>query len=200
MSENESKYPYVTALRDPKGFLRGWKLVFLLGGLAALGAIAFGLELALRREEPPGIIPPERSEVAGRTVEVLFPGETAGWVRESREILAAERREVMIRRLVEELVKGPTSKASSVFPPSTRVQDVFWDPNGELTVIFSESLRSEHPGGSRAETATIESLLGSVELNFPEVQRLRVLIEGEVVASLAGHVDLSRPLDTFIPR
>ncbi|HET9888175.1 MAG TPA: GerMN domain-containing protein, partial [bacterium] len=192
--------PYVGALRDPKGFLRGWRIVALLGGLAALGAIAFGLELALRREEPPGVIPPERSDVAGRTVEIMFPGVTEGWVREEREILAADRREIMIRRLVEELVKGPSSKASAVFPPSTQVRDVFWDSEGELTVIFSEDLRSGHPGGSRAETATIESLLGSVELNFPEVQRLRILIEGEVVASLAGHVDLSGPLDTFIPR
>ena len=58
--------PYVTPLRDPKGFLRGWRLVALLGGVAALGAIAFGLEVALRREEPPGIIPPERREVSGR--------------------------------------------------------------------------------------------------------------------------------------
>ena len=106
----------------------------------------------------------------------------------------------MIRRLVEELVKGPTTKASPAFPPTTQVQDVFWDSEGELTVIFSEHLRADHPGGSRAETATIESLLGSVELNFPEVQRLRILIEGEVVASIAGHVDLSGPLDTFIPR
>ena len=201
MSESDPQYPYVNALRDPKGFLRGWRLVALLGGLLALGAIAFGLELALRREEPPGVIPPERNEVSGRTIEVLFPGETAGWVRERREILAAETREMMIRRLVEELVKGPTSKGSSAaFPPSTIVQDVFWDGEGELTVIFSENLRSEHPGGSRAETATIESLLGSIELNFPEVQRLRILIDGEVVASLAGHVDLSSPLDTFIPR
>lgn len=200
MNESDSRYSYVKALRDPKGFLRGWRLVALLGGLAALGAIAFGLELALRREEPPGVIPPERNEVSGRTVEVLFPGETAGWVRERREILAAEEREIMIRRLVEELVKGPTTKASAVFPPSTIVQDVFWDADGELTVIFSENLRSEHPGGSLAETATVESLLGTIELNFPEVQRLRILIDGEVVASLAGHVDLSGPLDTFIPR
>ena len=92
---SDSRYPSVSALRDPKGFLRGWRLVALLGGVAALGAIAFGLELALRREEPPGIIPPERSEVSGRTVEVLFPGESAGWVRERREILAAEKRELL---------------------------------------------------------------------------------------------------------
>jgi hypothetical protein len=175
-------------------------VIALLLGLAVLGAIAFGLELALRREEIPGFVPPERSESGGRTVELFFPGVSSGWVRERREILASESREIMIRRLLEQLLQGPSSKASSVFPQATRLVDVFWDGEGELTVIFSEHLRTDHPGGSRAETATIESLLGSVKLNFPEVQRVRILIEGEIVASIAGHVDISGPLDAFIPR
>ncbi len=188
------------ALRDPRGFLRGWRAVGVLVVIALLAAIGFGLRLARQREELPGIGPDARPEAAGRSVELLFPGDSEDWVRERREILAGEARETEIRRLVEELLRGPRTKASPVFPPSTRLQDVFWDGAGELTLGFSEHLRSDHPGGSRAEPATVQALLGTVKLAFPEVRRIRILIEGEVVSTIAGHVDVSRPLEAIVPR
>lgn len=187
-------------LRDPRGFLRGWRAFAFLFALALLIAIGLGLRVALKREEIPGIVPPERTDLGGRSVEVLFPSEEGEWVSERREILASASREIEIRRLVDELLRGPRGKASPVFPEDTRLEDVFWDGDGELTLGFSEHLRSDHPGGSRAETATIHALLGTVKLAYPDVQRVRFLIEGEIVSTIAGHVDVSEPLEAFVPR
>jgi hypothetical protein len=185
---------------DARGFLRGWRPLLVLLGLVVLVAVGFGLQVALRREEIPGVIPPERADLGGRSVEVLYPESSGEWVRERREILASGVREEEIRRLLVELMRGPTGEGANVFPPQTRLEDVFWDGEGELTVSFSEHLRSDHPGGSRAETATIQCLLGTLKANFPEVQRVRILVEGETVSTIAGHVDISRPLDAFVPR
>ncbi len=121
-------------------------------------------------------------------------------MHERREILASKVREEEIRRLVADLIAGPRGEATGVFPAQTRLEDVFWDGEGELTLSFSEHLRSDHPGGSRAETATVQSLLGTIKTNFPDVLRVRILVEGETVSSIAGHVDISRALDAFVPR
>jgi hypothetical protein len=190
--------------KDRRGFLRGWRPLLILLAGAGLVAIGFGLQVALRREEIPGIIPAERAETGGRSVEVFFPEESGSWSRVRREILASPVREEEIRRLVQELLRGPREEeskdASPVFPSETRIENVFWDGEGELTLSFSEHLRSDHPGGSRAEAATVHAILGSVKASFPEVVRVKILIEGETVSSIAGHIDLSSPLDAFIPR
>lgn len=190
----------IRGLRNSRGFLGGWRPLFILLALGALAAIGFGLQVALRREEIPGVIPPERADLGGRSVDLLFPDDSGEWVRERREILASNVREEEIRRLVADLIAGPRGEATGVFPAQTRLEDVFWDGEGELTLSFSEHLRSDHPGGSRAEAATVQSLLGTIKTNFPDVLRVRILVEGETVSSIAGHVDISSALDAFVPR
>ena len=50
------------------------------------------------------------------------------------------------------------------------------------------------PGGSRSELFSVYSVVNSLVVNFPAVRRVQVLVEDRTVPSLAGHVDLSRPL------
>ena len=50
------------------------------------------------------------------------------------------------------------------------------------------------PGGSLSELLTVYSVVNSLVVNFPAVSRVQILVEDHMVTSLAGHVDLSRPL------
>ena len=59
---------------------------------------------------------------------------------------------------------------------------------------FSDDLPLDHPGGSAAEIETIRSIVATIGVNFAGVDRVRVLVEGDVAETLAGHMDLSRPL------
>jgi spore germination protein GerM len=126
-------------------------------------------------------------------VELFFPGSAGGMQRETREIVGSDFLETDVRRTVEELITGP-EEGSHPLPPSTRVLSVFYDREGEITVNFSEDLTVDHPGGSDAEIETIRCLVTTIGKNFPGVDRVRVLVEGDVVSTLAGHMDLSRPL------
>ena len=81
-----------------------------------------------------------------------------------------------------------------VLPRSTHLLNVFYDGEGEVTLNFSEHLRVDHPGGSAAEFATLHCLVATIGQNFPEVARVRLLIGGESVSTLAGHADISSPL------
>lgn len=156
-------------------------------------ALVVAMWAALRRE-PDSVIAPSSAEVAGtRTVELYFPGRTGGLQREAREILGSDFLEEDVRRTVEELIAGPETGASPI-PPATRLLSVFHDHAGEITLSFSDHLRTDHPGGSEAEIETLRCLVATIGTNFPEVDRVRILVDGETVATLAGHTDLGRPL------
>jgi hypothetical protein len=43
---------------------------------------------------------------------------------------------------------------------------------------------------------TLRSIMQTLVANVPEVKRVQILIEGREVETLAGHVDIRRPLDT----
>lgn len=162
-------------------------------GVALAVALAVGLMTALRREDP-GVVPTVASRLPGtRTIELFFPGAGGGLQRETREIVGSDFLETDVRRAVEELIAGPESGVRPL-PATTRVLSVFYDQTGEVTVNFSEDLTVDHPGGSDAEIETIRCLVTTLGRNFPGVDRVRILVEGDVVSTLAGHVDLNRPL------
>jgi hypothetical protein len=166
----------------------------LAGAAVLVALLLWGLEVALRRETSGGGRIPESGD-GSRTIDLYFPGREGGLATETREILGGESLESDVRRAVEELVRGPAEEGVRPIPSTTRLLDVFWDGDGELVLNFSDDLRTDHPGGSEAEIATVRCLVRTIAGNFPAVERVRLLVDGEPVATLAGHVDLSRALD-----
>jgi hypothetical protein len=67
---------------------------------------------------------------------------------------------------------------------------------GLLRVNFDGALSKDHPGGSSAEMMTIYSIVNSLTLNFPQVKRVQILIDGKAVESIAGHISLKRPISS----
>lgn len=161
--------------------------------VAAGVALLVAMRVALRREEP-GLVAPVSDALAGtRTIELFFPGNTEAFQQETREILGSDFVEQDVRRAVEELIAGPDGGVHPI-PPNSKLLAVFFDGDGEITLNFSDHLRADHPGGSEAEIETLRCLVTTIGRNFPGVDRVRILIDGEAVSTLAGHTDLSRPL------
>ena len=48
--------------------------------------------------------------------------------------------------------------------------------------------------GSKEELLAVYALVNSIVLNFPAVRKVQILLDGRPATTLAGHVDLSRPL------
>jgi hypothetical protein len=97
--------------------------------------------------------------------------------------------------VVQALVNGPVSDLLPVLPAQAVVRGVAVD-GGTAVIDFSSDLVSAHPGGSSSELLTIYSLANSLAANFPHIRQLRILVDGEPVESLKGHVDLSRPVQS----
>jgi hypothetical protein len=41
---------------------------------------------------------------------------------------------------------------------------------------------------------TIYSIVNSLTLNFPQIKRVQILIDGKAVESIAGHISLKQPV------
>ena len=104
-----------------------------------------------------------------------------GTVEQARQILEAQ-----IAATVEPLV--------SAVPPGTKLRTLFVTERGEAFVDFSSELVTHHSGGSTDEILTVYTIVDVLTANLPAVTSVQLLVEGKQIETLAGHVDLSRPL------
>jgi len=112
--------------------------------------------------------------------------------------LQAEQRSVnktagLARQTMQELCRGPrTQGLSATIPADTRLLDINIQ-EGLCTVNFSQELVDKHSGGSGSENATVYSIVNSLT-QFSSIEQVQILVDGKVVDSIAGHLDVSAPL------
>jgi spore germination protein GerM len=82
----------------------------------------------------------------------------------------------------------------SVIPGGTKLRQVFVTERGDAFVDLSPDVSANHPGGALAETLTVYAIVDALTVNLPAILRVQILVDGKEVDTLAGHVDLRRPL------
>lgn len=104
-----------------------------------------------------------------------------GALEQAREIVAAQ-----IAPVIDPLV--------SAVPAGTTLRALFLTDRGEAFVDLSREVASAHPGGTMNELLTVYTIVNALTENLPAVTAVQVLVDGKEVETLAGHVDLRRPL------
>jgi spore germination protein GerM len=113
---------------------------------------------------------------------------------EDREVAYSADLAGQVRTVVEELVKGPQKGLVGTLPAETKVIDTFVTAAGTAYVDLSKEAALKHPGGSRGELLSVYSIVNSLTSNFPAVKRVQIMVDDRQATTLAGHVDLTRPL------
>lgn len=95
------------------------------------------------------------------------------------------------------LVPLPLNSGSQHTPLTKDAQaDPLTQANGELAVV---NLRSSwvdgHPAGITSETLTIQSIVGTLRANLPEITKVKFLVDGKPRDTLAGSVEFDRIFD-----
>ena len=98
------------------------------------------------------------------------------------------------RIILEQQLSPPESPLISPFPEGTELRAIYLTPGGDAFVDLSQQISVAHPGGSLDELFTVYALVNALTRNFIEISAVQILIEGQEVDTLAGHVDLRRPL------
>ena len=181
--------------------LKTWWLA-LFGGLAILVLIAVSAALIYgpRRDAPAEPTAAGTAAPPSQTAHItatLFYGSEDGQalVPVRRDVLLAgnvadQGREILTAALAEQ----PPEPYVAVIPAGTMLRAFYITDKGDAFIDLSAEVASGHPGGSLNELLTVYALVNAVTANLPAVTRVQILVDGKEVDTLAGHVDLRRPL------
>ena len=168
--------------------------------LLTLGVLAWGVTIALRRLSDPttatapvAVPPPATTAHITATLFYAAPdGQALLPVR--REIPLAEGVVAQGREILLSQLGPPPEGQQSVIPSGTELRSFYVTERGDAFVDLGNRISTGHPGGSLTELLTVYSIVNAVTANLPAIQRVQLLIEGKEVDTIAGHVDIRRPL------
>ena len=168
----------------------------LLAGCATVMAIAASIVSAAGpgREDGP---PPGGSSAPTQKspVHLYFAGRNSYFLMaEQRVVLHPADPVGLADAIVKELIKGPQKSLLKTIPDDTRLKALFITPDGTCYIDLSEAVSRNHPGGSKSELLSIYSMVNSLVLNVPQIERVQILIDGNQTPTLAGHIDLRAPI------
>jgi spore germination protein GerM len=149
--------------------------------------------------DTPAVAPPPGAEPAAgpRIKATLFFGAEDGHrlVGVQQDVPLAEGTVAQARALVTALLSTPpTPPLVRTIPDGTALRGVYVSDQQEVFVDLDATVRIKHGGGSMQELLTVYSLVNTLLVNLPTASAVQILIEGREADTLAGHVDLRRPL------
>lgn len=149
--------------------------------------------------------PPDANEQAmpaeggeeGALVEItlFFAGAGGQPEPELREVPPGGPLSQRVRLLVQELAAGPESRGlGAVLPRDAALREFYLVPGGTGFLDMNAAFESGLSRGSEDAILAVRCLVDSLAINFPEIERVKILVEGEEPREFGGHLDLSRPL------
>lgn len=176
------------------------RVVSFAVGIALLALLAWGvtslLERLMKEEDAAAVVVPvpaasETAHIAATLFYATPEGDALMPIRREvplAEGLAAQARQILIAQL-----EPPPSPYVSAIPKGTTLRAFYLTDKGDAFVDLS-GVSAAHPGGSLAELLTVQAIVNAVTANLPAIQRVQILVDGQEVDTLAGHVDVRRPL------
>lgn len=103
------------------------------------------------------------------------------------------------KQVLNTLLAGPVDAELRTLPSDAELLAFYLLPDGTAIADFSENLATSTPSGIQSEQLAVDSIVRTLAANVPQVQRVRILIHGQEVETLAGHVDLMEPFVVNTP-
>jgi Sporulation and spore germination len=103
------------------------------------------------------------------------------------------------RQLLHALIADPPTPDQRTIPADTDLLGFYILPDGTAIADFSDALSNEIPSGILSERMAVNSIAKTLGSNVPGLRRLKILIHGQEVDTLAGHIDLTGFFDLNQP-
>ena len=174
----------------------------LVVGILLLGLLAWGVMTGLEYLVTPRVTtdgdaepPTATGDVPHITATLYYAdAEGQGLVPAQREVPLAEDPVAQGRQILAAQLAPAPEPYVSVIPEATMLRAFYVTDRGDAFVDLSREVSANHPGGSFTELLTVYAIVNAVTANLPAIQRVQILIDGKEADTLAGHVDLRRPL------
>lgn len=145
----------------------------------------------------PAAPPPAAAPAVPRIKAILYFASEDGQrlVPTEQEVPLADGVVAQARSIVEaQLAAQPPAPLVSTIPQGATLRGLFVSDRNEAFVDLDPSIRAAHPGGTLRELMTVYTIVHAVVTNLPNLQEVQILIGGQEADTLAGHIDLRRPL------
>ena len=96
------------------------------------------------------------------------------------------------KQVLNTLLAGPVAPEARTLPADAALLAFYLLPDGTGVADFSESMSTSIPSGIQSEQMAVDSITRTLEANVPQVRRLKILIHGQEMDTLAGHLDLTQ--------
>ena len=176
--------------------------LLLIGAVALVIVVGVAITMSIerlvqpRRAEvrPPSPLPPAATAHITAT---LFYGSLDGQalVPLRREVPLAEGVLAQGAQILRAQLAAAPPPLVSVIPKGSSLRAFYVTSRGEAVVDLSREVSVNHPGGSLMESLTVYAIVNAVTANLPGVQRAQLLVDGREVETIAGHIDVRRPLE-----
>jgi len=188
------------------GRWRTWLLVGL-GVAVVIAAIYF--PMLKRRVKTAAKIPQPSEEQARRELTTPTPTNTSDPIVKAKMFWASDEDESALapitidlalspdpvlraKQVLNTLLAGPVSSDLRTLPPDAALLAFYLLPDGTGVADFSEAMATSTPSGIESEQLAVDSIARTLEANVPQVKRLKILIHGQEMDTLAGHLDLTQ--------
>ena len=96
------------------------------------------------------------------------------------------------KQVLNTLLAGPVDTELRTLPPDAALLAFYVLPDGTAIADFSEALATSTPSGIQSEQMAVDSITKTLQANVPQIARLKILVHGQEVETLAGHLDLNQ--------
>ncbi len=115
-------------------------------------------------------------------------------VSENRPIKWAQTEGDRVRQVLLALTEESPHGLGHPLPASLEVRAVFLTAEGTAYIDFSNDILKSTTPGIETESLLVYSIVNSITTNVPSVKGVRILVQGQEVETLNGHVDLTEEI------
>ncbi len=185
-----------------------WRVRLLVGLALAVMAAAIYFPILRRRVQRAARLQQQSAEQARRELTLTLPA-NPGQPRVKTKLFWASSTEdgalvpttvdlplsddpvLRAKQVLNTLLAGPVDTELRTLPPDAALLEFYLLPDGTAIADFSEALATSTPSGIQSEQLAVDSIARTLEADVPQVQRMRILIHGQEMETLAGHLDLT---------
>jgi hypothetical protein len=118
-------------------------------------------------------------------------GDDSGLTATTVELPLSNEPVLRAKQVLNTLLAGPVDAELRTLPPDAALLAFYILPDGTAVADFSEAMGNSIPSGVQSEQLAVDSITLTLAENVPQVKRLKILIHGQEVETLAGHLDLT---------
>jgi len=127
------------------------------------------------------------------TVALYVANDTAGQLRaQSAQIPLPGGRQQRAEELLRALLRiYQQPGAAHPLAPASDIRSIYLVEPGAAVIDLNTAFADQHRSGILVEQLTLNSLVETLGVNVPGIQRVRILVDGKDRETLAGHADLT---------